>query len=69
VVHAELRAALPSSALEEVYVAPAIVAERPALVLLMAGFGPSLEATRRADRLTQAASRAIERIVRARKGK
>lgn len=62
-VHAELRAALPDGAADEVYAAPVLVAARPVLVLLMARFGPSLEATRRADRLALAAANAIERLV------
>lgn len=63
VVHEELRALLPAGAAEEVYAAPVLVNNRPALVLLMARFGPSLEGTRRADRLLRAAAAAIERIV------
>lgn len=62
-VHAELRAALPAPAADEVYAAPVLVAGRPVLVLLMACFGPSLDATRRADRLVLAAANAIERLV------
>lgn len=67
IVHAELRSFLPSGALDEVYSAPVLVASRPVLALLMARFGPSLEATRRADRLILAASAAIERILRNKK--
>ncbi|HWA78360.1 MAG TPA: hypothetical protein VG937_38760 [Polyangiaceae bacterium] len=63
IVHAELRSFLPSAALDEVYSAPVLVANRPVLALLMARFGPSLDATRRADRLILAASAAIERIL------
>lgn len=62
-VHAELRSLLPEGAGEEVYSAPVLVAARPVLALLMARFGPSLDATRRADRLITAASGAIERIL------
>jgi hypothetical protein len=62
-VHTELRALLPDAAAEEVYSAPVLVASRPVLALLMARFGPSLDATRRADRLIAAASAAIERIL------
>lgn len=62
-VHAELRGLLPDGAAEEVYSAPVLVASRPVLALLMARFGPSLDATRRADRLITAASGAIERIL------
>lgn len=62
-VHAELRALLPNGAAEEVYSAPVLVASRPVLALLMARFGPSLDATRRADRLIAAASTTIERIL------
>lgn len=67
IVHAELRSFLPSTALDEVYSAPVLVANRPVLALLMARFGASLEATRRADRLISAASAAIERILISRK--
>lgn len=62
-VHAELRAVLPHGSADEVYSAPVLVAGRPVLVLMMARFGPSLEATRRADRLALAAANAIERLV------
>lgn len=67
IVHAELRSLLPSGVLDEVYSAPVLVANRPVLALLMARFGPSLDATRRADRLISAASAAIERILRSKK--
>ena len=43
------------------------VSERPSLILLMAGFSESTEATRRADVLSRAAGSALERIVRLRK--
>jgi Type II secretion system (T2SS), protein E, N-terminal domain len=43
------------------------VSARPSLILLMAGFSESTEATRRADVLTKCAGGALERIVRARK--
>ena len=43
------------------------VSERPSLILLMAGFSESTEATRRADVLARSASSALERIVRSRK--
>lgn len=43
------------------------VSERPSLVVLMAGFSESTEATRRADVLARAAGSALERIVRLRK--
>jgi hypothetical protein len=66
-VHAELRGLLPNGAAEEVYSAPVLVASRPVLALLMARFGPSLDATRRADRLVLAASAAIERILMSKK--
>ncbi|MGC4089774.1 MAG: hypothetical protein QM756_18195 [Polyangiaceae bacterium] len=62
-VHSELRSLLPPGSAEEVYSAPVLVASRPVLALLMARFGPSLEATRRADRLIVAASGTIERIL------
>jgi hypothetical protein len=66
-VHAELRGLLPSGAADEVYSAPVLVASRPVLALMMARFGPSLDATRRADRLIVAAAAAIERILRSKK--
>ncbi|MFZ5894498.1 MAG: hypothetical protein ACOY0T_25775 [Myxococcota bacterium] len=62
-VHTDLRALLPKGAAEEVYSAPVLVASRPVLALLMARFGPSLDATRRADRLLVMAAGAIERIL------
>jgi hypothetical protein len=43
------------------------VSERPSLIVLMAGFSESIEATRRADVLSRAAGSALERIVRLRK--
>ena len=43
------------------------VSERPSLIVLMAGFSESNEATRRADVLARSASSALERIVRSRK--
>ena len=43
------------------------VSERPSLIVLMAGFSESTEATRRADVLSRAAGSALERIVRLRK--
>ena len=43
------------------------VSERPSLIVLMAGFSESTEATRRADVLSRAAGTALERIVRLRK--
>jgi hypothetical protein len=43
------------------------VSERPSLIVLMAGFSESTEATRRADVLSRAAGAALERIVRLRK--
>ena len=43
------------------------VSERPSLIVLMAGFSESNEATRRADVLARAAGSALERIVRSRK--
>lgn len=66
-VHAELRAFLPGTAADEVYAAPVLVAARPVLALLMARFGPSLDATRRADRLLVSAASSIERIVMSKK--
>jgi Type II secretion system (T2SS), protein E, N-terminal domain len=43
------------------------VSERPSLVVLMAGFSESTEATRRADVLSRTAGSTLERIVRMRK--
>jgi hypothetical protein len=43
------------------------VSERPSLIVLMAGFSESTEATRRADVLARSASAALERIVLMRK--
>ncbi len=43
------------------------VSERPSLIVLMAGFSESTEATRRADVLAKSAGNALERIVRLRK--
>ena len=43
------------------------VSERPSLIVLMAGFSESTEATRRADVLARSAGNALERIVRSRK--
>ena len=43
------------------------VSERPSLIVLMAGFSESTEATRRADVLARSAGSALERIVRLRK--
>jgi hypothetical protein len=43
------------------------VSERPSLILLMAGFRDSTEATRRADVLARTAGGALEHIVRSRK--
>ena len=43
------------------------VSERPSLIILMAGFSESTEATRRADVLARNAGNALERIVRSRK--
>lgn len=62
-VHAELRVLLPEGTADEVYATPVLVAGRPVLILLMASFGPSLEATRRADRLSRAAASALERVI------
>ena len=68
VVHAELRARLGET-VGEVYALPIQVAARPVLMLLIGRYGPSLEATRRADRLGEAAEQALERIVRLRRRK
>ena len=43
------------------------VSERPSLIVLMAGFSESTEATRRVDVLSRSAGSALERIVRLRK--
>jgi hypothetical protein len=68
VVHAELRARLGET-VGEVYALPIRVAGRPVLVLLTGRHGPSLEATRRANRLGEAAEQALERIIRFRRRK
>jgi MshEN domain len=52
---------------DEVYVLPVLVSTRPALVAVMSGFESAFSATRRADQLGEAASQALERIVRAKK--
>ena len=65
--HVELRAALPPAAGDEVYCAPVIVGGRPVLLALLAEAGPSLVATRRADRVVAAAAAALERILFTRK--
>lgn len=49
------------------YVRAVNIADRPSLLLLMAGFSNSIEATRRADVLARSAGSALERIVRLRK--
>jgi len=56
--------ALPGS---DCYARTVNVSERPSLILLMAGFSESAEATRRADVLARSAGSALERIVRSRK--
>jgi hypothetical protein len=63
VVHAELRARL-GEPVSEVYALPIQVASRPVLIVLAGRYGPSLEATRRVDRLVHASEQALERIVR-----
>lgn len=57
-------AAAPSS---DCYARSVIVSERPSLIVLMAGFSESTEATRRLDVLSRSAGSALERIVRLRK--
>ena len=51
----------------ECYARTVNVSERPSLIVLMAGFSESTEATRRTDVLARSASSALERIVRSRK--
>ncbi len=51
----------------ECYARAVNVSERPSLIVLMAGFSESTEATRRADVLARSAGNALERIVRLRK--
>ena len=51
----------------ECYARAVNVSERPSLIVLMAGFSESTEATRRADVLSRSAGSALERIVRLRK--
>jgi hypothetical protein len=65
--HAALRRLLGDHASREVYALPVHVSERPALVVLAAGFDETAMATRRADALARAAGEALERIVRNRK--
>jgi hypothetical protein len=65
--HRELRDALPPDAVNEVYVTVITVSDRPSLVWLIAGFEQSLDLTRRADEIAQAAGRALARILRERK--
>jgi hypothetical protein len=67
-VHAELRARLGET-VGEVHALPIQVMGRPVLVLLTGRHGPSLEATRRANRLREAAEQSLERIVRLRRRK
>lgn len=57
-------AAAPSS---DCYARAVNVSERPSLIVLMAGFSESTEATRRLDVLARSAGSALERIVRLRK--
>jgi hypothetical protein len=68
VEHAELRARLGET-VGEVYALPIQVMGRPVLVLLTGRHGPALEATRRANRLGEAAEQSLERIVRLRRRK
>jgi hypothetical protein len=65
--HRELRDALPPDTVGEVYVTVITVSDRPSLVWLVAGFEQSLDLTRRADEVAQAAGRALARILRERK--
>jgi hypothetical protein len=65
--HRELRDALPPDMVNEVYVTVITVSDRPSLVWLIAGFEQSLDLTRRADEVAQAAGRALARILRERK--
>lgn len=52
---------------DEVYVVPVVVSGRPALMVVVAGFASSFEATRRADSLAGAAGEAVEQILLRRK--
>jgi hypothetical protein len=65
--HRELREALPSDAVSEVYVTVITVSDRASLVWLLAGFEQSLDLTRRADEIALVAGRALARILRQRK--
>jgi hypothetical protein len=65
-IHRELAVLLGDDA-SDVAVHPVVVSGRPTLVVLMSAFSSAYLATRRADQLAQAASRALERIVRERK--
>ncbi len=53
----------------EVYAVPVVVSGRSALVLLLASMQATALASRRADELAKVAGRALERIVRTRKGR
>lgn len=65
--HRDLREALPSDAVGEVYVTVVTVSDRPSLVWLIGGFQQSLDLTRRADEIALVAGRALGRILRQRK--
>jgi hypothetical protein len=65
--HRDLRDALPSDAVGEVYVTVVTVSDRPSLVWLIGGFQQSLDLTRRADEIALVAGRALGRILRQRK--
>jgi hypothetical protein len=65
-VHADL-ARLLGGFTEQIAVGTVLVSGRAALVYVMAGFDTAFLATRRAGELSQAAGKALERIVRKRR--
>jgi hypothetical protein len=65
-VHAGLRALL-GGAPDQVYVAPVLVSERPALLVLLAGLDDARTARDRMAQLVRKAGFAVERIVLSRK--
>jgi len=63
--HAPFRELFGNGDDREVYVVPVLLSGHPSLILVseLAPLGPSLDATRRADDLSRAVGRALERIV------
>lgn len=66
-VDAALAWALELPLQEEVYAVPVLVAERPALVLIVAGLDSPFSATRRVDELARAAGEVLSELVRRKK--